>query len=72
MNFILKAMLKKQMKNVPAEQQEKLFVAIEKDPDFFQELAKQIQDKVKSGKDQRSAAMEVMTANQAKLAELLK
>ncbi len=65
-------MLRRQMKNIPADQQEKIISAFEKDPTFFQDLAKQIQDKVKGGKDQQTAAMEVMAANQQKLAEILK
>lgn len=72
MNFIMKAMLRKQMKNIPASEQDKIIAAFEKDPNFFTELAKQIQDKVKSGKDQQTAAMEVMAANQQKLADILK
>jgi hypothetical protein len=72
MNFIMKAMLRRQMKNIPAEQQEKIIVAFEKDPVFFQDIAKQIQNKVKEGKDQQTAAMEVMMANKEKLADLMK
>ena len=72
MNFLMKAMIKRQMKNVPAEQQEKIIAAFEKDPNFFQEIAKQIQQKVKEGKDQQTASMVVMMANQQRLAELLK
>lgn len=65
-------MLKRQMKNIPSEQQEKIITAFEKDPAFFQDIAKQIQNKVKEGKDQQTAAMEVMMANQQKLADLMK
>jgi spore coat protein CotF len=73
MNFILKSILKKQLQQLPADQQEKIMAAFEKDPDFFQELAKQIQKKVKEeGKDQQTASMEVMLMNKDKLAELMK
>lgn len=72
MNFIAKAMLKKQLKNLPEDQREKIMKAFEKDPKFFQDMAKQIQAKVKAGKDQQTAAMEVMMVNQRKFAELLK
>lgn len=72
MNFLMKAMLRRQMKNIPADQQDKIIAAFEKDPDFFKKIAEEIQEKVKSGKDQQSAAMEVMMANQSKLAELMK
>ena len=51
-NFLMKAMLKSQMKNVPKEQQE-------------------IQEKVKNGKDQHSAAMEVMMKYKEELQKLM-
>jgi len=68
----MKSMLKKQLGNIPKEQQEKLFTAIEKDPEFFQVLAEEIQERVKSGMDQQTAAMEVLMANSQKLTELLR
>ena len=72
MNFILKAMLKKQLKNMPSDQQEKILTAFEKDPQLFQNIAKEIQEKVKAGKDQQSAAMEVMMSHKQELSELMK
>lgn len=72
MNFLAKSILKKQLKNLPPEQQEKILTAFEKDPKFFQDMAKQIKAKVKAGKDQQTAAMEVMMVNQRRFAELLK
>ncbi|HMP67631.1 MAG TPA: hypothetical protein PKA60_02690 [Candidatus Paceibacterota bacterium] len=72
MNFLMKAMLRKQMKNIPAEQQDKIISAFEKDPEFFKKIADQIQAKVKAGRDQQAAAMEVMRENQSKLSELMK
>jgi hypothetical protein len=37
----MKQMLKKQMKGVPEEQQEKIFAMVEKNPDFFMKIAKE-------------------------------
>ena len=48
------------MKNVPAAEQEKVFAALEKNPDFFQMIALEVQAKIKNGKDQNSAVMEVI------------
>jgi hypothetical protein len=45
-NFLMKAMLKSQMKNVPKEQQEMLLMLVEKNPDFFQKIALEIQEKI--------------------------
>lgn len=67
----MKQMLKRQMKGVPEEEQEKIFAMIEKNPDFFQNIATEIQEKMKNGKSQQEASMEVMMANQEKMRELL-
>lgn len=65
-------MMKSQLKNLPKDQQEKIMAAFEKDPKFFQDMAKQIQQKVKNGANQQNAAMQVMMENQKKLQELMK
>jgi hypothetical protein len=52
------------MKDVPADQQEKIFAMIEKNPDFFQKIAVEVQEKMKQGKDQMTATMEVMSKYQ--------
>lgn len=70
-NFLMKQMLKKQMKGVPEAEQKKVFEAIEKNPDFFMNIAKEIEAKMKTGKDQQSAAIEVMMAHQDKLREIM-
>ncbi len=70
-NMMMKQMMKSQMKDMPADQQEKVLAAIEKDPQFFEDIAKKIEQKTKEGKDQMSAAMEVMRENQEKLKNLL-
>lgn len=68
----MKAMLRRQMKDLPKDQQDKIITAFEKDPEFFKKIAEEIQAKIKSGKDQQTAAMEVMMANQHKLSQLMK
>ncbi len=70
-NFLMKQMLKKQMKGVPEAEQKKVFEAIEKNPDFFMNIAKEIEAKMKTGKDQQAAAIEVMMAHQDKLREIM-
>jgi hypothetical protein len=72
MNFLMKAMLKKQLKNVPEDQRDKIMSAFEKDPQFFKDIASEIQAEIKKGADQQSATMKVMMANQQKLQELMK
>ncbi len=70
-NFLMKQMLKKQMKGVPEAEQQKVFEAIEKNPDFFMNIANEIQAKMKQGKSQMDASMEVMKAHEAKLREVM-
>lgn len=70
-NFIMKQMLKRQMKDVAPEDQERIFKAIEKNPQFFEKVAVDIKKRVDSGQDQISAAMEVMRENQEELKKVL-
>jgi hypothetical protein len=70
-NMMMKQMMKSQMKGLPAEQQDRILAAIDKDPEFFENIAKQIEQKIKEGKDKVSASMEVMRANQDKLRKLM-
>jgi hypothetical protein len=44
-NFLMKAMLKKQLKNVPAAEQDRIIGAIEKNPDFFKKLLTKLRKK---------------------------
>jgi hypothetical protein len=70
-SFFLKRMLKSKMKDVPEEQQEKILAAIEKNPDFFQKIALEVQEKIKSGKDQMTATMEVMQNYQEEMKNIM-
>ena len=70
-NFLMKRMLASQMKDVPKEQQDKIFAAIEKNPDFFKNIAEKIQEKMKTGKSQMDASMEVVKEHQAELQKMI-
>lgn len=70
-NFLMKQLLKKQMKGVPEETQNKIFDAIEKNPKFFEEIAKEIESKVKGGKSQSEASMEVLRKRQDELRKIM-
>jgi len=69
--LLMKKMLQSKMKDVPPEQQEKIFAMIEKNPDFFQKIAVEVQEKMKQGKDQMAATMEVMSKYQDDLKGML-
>ena len=59
-NFLMRKMLKSQLKGVPDAEQEKIISALEKNPKFFEEVALEVQAKIKEGKDQVTAVTEVM------------
>jgi hypothetical protein len=70
-NFIMKQMLKSKMKDVPPEMQDKIIGAMEKNPQLFTSLAAEIQEEMKKGKDQMTAAMAVMQKHKDELQGLL-
>ena len=61
------------MKGVPQAEQDKIFDMIEKNPDLFQKIGAEVQEKMqKEGKDQMVAAMEVMQKHKDLLQGLMK
>ena len=57
-NFLLKKMLRTQ--GVPEAQVNMFISMMEKDPELFQKIAIEIQEKIKSGTDKMNAGMQVM------------
>ena len=70
-DFLTKQLLKRQMKDVPKDQQEKIMTLVQKDPEFFKVIGEKIQEEVKKGKGQMEATMSVMKEHRARLAELM-
>jgi len=70
-NFIMKQAIKSQMKGVPQVQQDMMLSAVEKDPQFFENIAKEIEQKIKEGKSKTAASMEVMRKHQDELRRLM-
>jgi hypothetical protein len=46
--------------------------AVEKNPKLFQDIAVEVQEKVKGGMDQQAATMQVMMAHQKELQDLMR
>lgn len=69
--LLLKKMLKKQLDGVPEEEQEKMFSMIEKNPELFQKMSIEIQEKIKEGKDQMTATIEVTQKYQSELKQAM-
>ena len=71
MNFIIKSLIKKQLKGVPDAQIDMIIGAIEKDPAFFQRLAQEIKQKVDAGMSEQAAAQELMAKHGEELKKIL-
>ena len=71
-DMLMKQMLKRQMKGVPEAEQEKMLELITKNPDFFQNIAVEVDKRMKQGRPQMEAVMEVMRENQEELKKLTK
>ena len=70
-DFFMKKMLEKQMKDLPADQRDQMIAVISENPEFFQNIAKEIKQKQKEGRDQMAATMEVMRKHQGELQKIL-
>ena len=68
--FLQKQMLKRQLKDVPEEQQQAILDAIERNPAFFENIAAEIKKRTDNGMGQMEATMEVMKKNQEELQKL--
>ena len=70
-NIVMKRALKSQVKNLPKDQQDMILKAMEKNPEFFENIAKEIKKKEKEGKGKVQASMEVMRKHQDELRRLM-
>ncbi|MEK7588312.1 MAG: hypothetical protein AAB438_00660 [Patescibacteria group bacterium] len=68
-NFLLKKMLR--LKGVPEAQIDMFINMMEKDPELFQKIALEIQEKVKSGMSETDAGMMVMKKYENELKKLV-
>lgn len=58
--FLMKKMLKSQLKGVPEAEQERIMHLVLKNPELFKKIGEEIQAKTKGGMDQMMASMSVM------------
>lgn len=65
--FLLKQAVKHGSKNLPKEQADMLQVAVEKNPELFEKIAKEIDALKKSGKPEMYASFDVMKKYQKEL-----
>ncbi len=69
--MLMKKMLKSKMKDMPEAEQEKMIKLVTENPELFQKIATEIQVKMKEGKTQMAASMEVMKAHQEELKKIV-
>lgn len=66
--YALKKVLESQMKDAPPEQKEMILGMIEKDPQLFEKIAKEMQEELKrNGNNQMAAAMKVLPKYQQQI-----
>jgi hypothetical protein len=70
-DFFLKQALKHKMKDVPADQRDKIMSAMEKNPDFFKKIGEKVQQRMKNGESELVATMAVMREHQAELQKIM-
>lgn len=70
-NFMMKKLAQRQLKDAPADQKELIMTLMEKDPELFEKISKEMQAEMKAGKTQMSAAMKVMPKYQKQLQALM-
>ncbi len=71
-DLLLRKMIRSKLKDVPEAEQDKIIAMVEKNPELFQKIAMEAQEKMKGGKDQMSAMMEVMQKYQTDLKDAMK
>lgn len=70
--FLMKKMLQAKLKDMPHAEQEKMLAIMQKNPDFFVTVAREIQMKMKEGKSEMDAAVEVMANHQDELTNIMR
>lgn len=70
--FIMRKILERKLGTLPEGMREKILQALKEDPEFFANLARDIEAEKKSGKNETAAAVSVLGKHRAKLQELLR
>ncbi len=70
-NFLMKQMVKKQMKGMPEGEQARVLKMVEENPDLFSKIAEETQAKIKQGKGQMEASIEVMKKYQDEIRKVM-
>lgn len=69
--FMTRKLMEHQLKNAPADQRELIMTMLEKDPELFEKIAKEMQEELKKGGNQMSVAMKVLPKYQKELQAMM-
>ncbi len=70
-DFLLKQMLKRQLKGMPQADQDRIIKIVTENPELFQKIATEAQEHIKGGMDQTTAMQKVMMKYQDDLKKIL-
>ncbi|HVS79710.1 MAG TPA: hypothetical protein VHF05_01900 [Candidatus Paceibacterota bacterium] len=70
-DFLMRKMMERQMQGVPKEEQEKMLTLVQNNPELFQKIATEVQEKMKQGKSQMAATQEVVQKYQDELKKVM-
>ncbi|MDE0243195.1 MAG: hypothetical protein OYG31_00525 [Candidatus Kaiserbacteria bacterium] len=70
-SFLVRKAIERQMKQVPAQQREVFMQMFEENPELFEKIAKEVQEKKKGGQDEMLATMSVMKKYQSEMQALV-
>lgn len=70
-DFFVKKLIQSKLKNVPEEQQEQIIKLVTENPELFEKIGKEIQQKTKEGKSEMVASMEVMRKYQSEIQKVV-
>lgn len=71
-NFIMKKMIASKLKDVPEEQRNQIIEMVENNPELFQKIAVEAQEKIKGGMEQMAAMQQVLMKYQNELRDAMK
>jgi len=69
--MMMKAMMAKQLKGMPKDMQDKVIALVEKNPEFFEKMAKEIKERTDKGEDKMMASQAVAMRYQQELMKMM-
>jgi hypothetical protein len=69
--FLMKQMLKRQLKGMPEAEQERIMKLVTANPELFKKIGDEVQEKIKGGMDQMNASLLVMQKYKSELQKIM-